>query len=333
MQDVSPDLFLDAVFGYQQTTALLAALELGLFTAIGEGATTSAALAERVGTAERGARILADYLAIRGFLTKSDGTYALTPSSAAFLDKRSPAYMGSVTEFLASPELRSLAFEDPAAVVRAGGSIGLANIATNNPVWIKFARAMVPFVAPSAHAIAALLVAAPSPPRKILDIAAGHGLYGISIASAIPGAQVTAVDWAGVLEVATENAAQAGVVDRFHTLAGSAFEVDWGSGYDLILLPNFLHHFDKDTCIQLLEKVRRSLAEGGRAMAVEFVPNPDRVTPPRPAAFALIMLFTTPRGDAYTEEELEAMGRQAGFQGIASTPLPPGPHTLIEFLV
>jgi hypothetical protein len=333
MEDISPELFVDAVTSYQKTAAILAALDLGLFTAIAEGANTSTTLGERVGAAERGVRILADFLTILGFMTKTDGVYALTPSSAAFLDQRSPAYMGSVSNFLASPELRELSFADPAGVVRAGGSIGLGNIAADNPVWIKFAQAMVPFVGKTAQSVAARVAASPSPPRNVLDIAAGHGMFGISILAAVPGAIVTALDWAGVLAVASANAQRLGVADRFHRIVGSAFEADWGSGYDLVLLPNFLHHFDPDTCVALLEKARNALAPEGRLLVVEFVPSPDRVSPPAAAKFSLTMLFTTPHGDAYTEAELDAMGRQAGFSGILTSPLPPGQQTLIEFFV
>src|SRR5207253_3604413 len=94
---------------------------------------------------------------------------------------------------------------------------------------------------------------------KILDIAAGHGLYGLAFAKRNPKAEVTAVDWANVLEVAKENAQAAGVSDRYHTRAGSAFDVDYGNGYDLVLLTNFLHHFDPPTCEMLLRKVRSAL--------------------------------------------------------------------------
>lgn len=333
MDDVSPELFIDTVRSYQKTAAIVAALDLGLFTAIAEGASTSAALGERVGAAERGVRILADFLTVLGFTTKTDGAYKLTPSSALFLDRRSPAYMGSVPDFLAGRELRELMFEDPAGVVRAGGSIGLANIAPDNPVWVKFAQAMMPLVSGTAQTIAARVAASPSHPRKVLDIAAGHGMFGISILTAVPGASVTALDWAGVLAVASANAERLGVADRFRTIAGSAFEVDWGSGYDLILLPNFLHHFDPDTCAELLKKARAAMAPEGRVMVIEFVPNADRISPPAPAMFSLTMLFTTPRGDAYTAAELDAMGRRAGFRGIASSPLQPAEQTLIEFFV
>jgi CheY-like chemotaxis protein len=121
------------------------------------------------------------------------------------------------------------------------------------------------------------------------------------------------------------------VVDRYRTVPGSAFEVDWGSGYDLVLLTNFLHHFDQETCVGLLERARRSLGEGGRVLAVEFVPNEDRVSPPFPAMFAVMMLGSTPSGDAYAAREFEEMGRAAGFARIRVDPLPPSPQSLVTF--
>jgi hypothetical protein len=135
MPDSTPDLFFDAVNSYHKTAAMMAAIDLGLFTAIAEGADTPAALAAKVGATERGARILADCLTIQGFLTKAEGVYALTPSSATFLDERSPAYLGSAKDFLASPEFLAMVFADPAAVVRSGGSLGLGNIGPDNPIW------------------------------------------------------------------------------------------------------------------------------------------------------------------------------------------------------
>src|SRR5688500_15332922 len=101
----SPMLFLQTVNAFQRSAALKAAIELDLFTAIAEGKQTPADLAGRCAASERGVRILADYLVAAGFVTKTDGRYALTPDSAAFLDRRSPAYMGGVTEFMLSPQI------------------------------------------------------------------------------------------------------------------------------------------------------------------------------------------------------------------------------------
>jgi hypothetical protein len=329
--EVSPALFIDAVQAFQKTAAIRAAVELDLFTAIAAGAGSADAIAGKAGASPRGVRILCDFLTAHGFLTKAGDSYGLTPSSQVFLDRRSPAYMGGIVRFLAGPENLGLVLDDPGAYVRNGGSPGLANMAPDNPVWVKFAEAMVPFIAPVAEGVARQVAAWTDPPRKVLDIAAGHGLFGIAIGKAVPGATVVAVDWENVLAVAQRNAAAAKVAERYRTLPGSAFDVDWGTGYDLVLLPNFLHHFDQETCAGLLRKARASLAPGGRTVAIEFVPNPDRVSPPMPATFAFLMLATTPKGDAYTEADLALMARAAGYRGVTVTPLPPSPQSLVAF--
>jgi 2-polyprenyl-3-methyl-5-hydroxy-6-metoxy-1,4-benzoquinol methylase len=170
-------------------------------------------------------------------------------------------------------------------------------------------------------------------PRKVLDIAAGHGLFGIEIANVISDASVMAIDWANVLEVARRNADLAGLADRYKTTSGNAFEVDWGNNYDLILLPNILHHFDQDGCVHLLGKAKDSLSIDGSVFLIDIIPNPDRVSPPEQAAFALFMLATTPKGDAYTCAEFETMARTAELTLVDSMQLLPTPQTLLEFKI
>lgn len=328
---ISPALFLDAVLGFQKTAAMQAALTLDLFTVLTEEGGALERVASRVKAAPRGVRILCDYLTVQGFLLKQGERYVPTDSTAVFLTRGSPAYMGSVAEFLAAPQMLALWLEDPVACVRQGGSAGLGNLAPDHPVWVTFARAMVPMMMPLAQALARQVAAWPTPPRRVLDVAAGHGVFGIEVARAVPGAQVTALDWRAVLEVAQENARAAGVAARYRTLAGSAFDVDWGQGHDLVLLTNFLHHFDRETCVGLLRRTRSALAPGGRALAVDFVPNEDRVSPPFPAAFAFMMLGATPRGDVYTAREFAELGREAGFREVRVEPLLPSPESLIAF--
>jgi hypothetical protein len=319
----TPALLFDTINAHQRTEAIKAAIELSLFTAIAKGDTSAKAISLTCGASERGTRILCDYLVIIGFLTKQDVNYGLTPDSAMFLDQNSPAYMGTVIEFMLSPMLTDN-FKDLTAVVKKGGSISEeGTIAPDHPVWVKFARAMAPMMALPSQLLAPLVDPNANEKLKILDIAAGHGLYGLAFAKRNPQAEVTAVDWVNVLGVAKENAQAAGVLDRYHTLPGSAFDVDYGTGYDIVLLTNFLHHFDPQTCEALLRKVHAALADGGRAVTLEFVPNPDRVSPPQAAAFSLMMLGGTPGGDAYTFAELETMFRNAGFAHSEWRELPP----------
>jgi hypothetical protein len=152
--DVSPALVVEGMFAYRKTAALKAAIELDLFTTIGGERRTTKSVAAESGYAERGLRILFDFLVVAGFLTKIGEEYALTPSSQVFLDRRSPAYMGAAIDFLASPEMLSLFLDDPSACVRNGGAVGLANVAPDNPVWVRFARAMGAFTGGSAQALA-----------------------------------------------------------------------------------------------------------------------------------------------------------------------------------
>jgi ubiquinone/menaquinone biosynthesis C-methylase UbiE len=322
----SPELIFDTLNAYQRTAALRGAIELDLFTAIGEGAATAADLAGKLKVPERGARILCDYLVVIGLLTKQGSRYGLTPDTAIFLDRRSPACIGSAVRFLNAPEFTSY-FRDIAAVVRKGGAVLNAEgtMAPEDPVWVEFARAMGPMMTIAAEFIADLVGAVSG---KVLDIAAGHGLFGIAIAKRNPDARIVALDWPAVVEVASENAQKAGVADRHTTIPGSAFDADYGSGYDVVLLTNFLHHFDPPTCEKLLRKVHAALKPGGKAVTLEFVPNEDRVSPPAAAAFSLMMLGTTTAGDAYTFSEFDRMFRNAGFSGSQAHALP-GPEKVI----
>ena len=197
-----------------------------------------------------------------------------------------------------------------------------------NPIWVDFARYMAPMSAVGASALAGV-VATPGASQKVLDIAAGPGAYGIAIARINPQAEIYGQDWENVLEVSVEAARTAGVADRYHTIPGSAFDADLGTGYDLVLLPNFLHHFDHPTNVTLLKRVRAALKPGGRVATVEFVPNEDRVTPPMQASFSMMMLGSTAGGDAYTFNELAAMFRDAGFSRSTPQELTPSPQTLV----
>ena len=329
----SPALFFDTINAYQRSAALKAAIELNIFGAIASGAGSPAEIARECGVAERGARILSDYLTTIGFLAKTDGRYGLTLDSAAFLDPRSPAYMGSAVRFLNSEELTSNFTRDLAAIVQKGGTLsGEGVMEPDNPIWVEFARSMAPLMMVPSQLIAGLVNAAAEERWKVLDIAAGHGLFGIAIAQRNPNARIMAVDWPSVLGVARENASAAGVTGRYSTIEGSAFEVDLGTGYDLVLLTNFLHHFDAATNEKLLRKVYAALKPGGRVATLEFVPNDDRVSPPVEAQFSLMMLGATASGDAYTFAELDRMFRNAGFSRSELHEIPPSiQHVVMSY--
>jgi len=329
--EASPGMVFDTLTAYQRTAALRTAIELDLFRALGEGPGNVASLAARCGASERGIRILCDFLTVVGLIAKEGEVYRHTPTSAMFLDPISPTCLGATARFLSNPALTE-PFNRLTEVVRNGRTVlqGEGTVEPENPVWVEFAHSMAPMMAPMAGPLGAIVLSERSGPIRVLDIAAGHGLFGIEIARQNPESRIVALDWAPVLNVARENARRAGVADRFETKPGSAFDVDYGGPYDVILLTNFLHHFDQPTCVALLKKIWNALAPHGLVAALEFVPNEDRVSPPMQAAFSLTMLATTVCGDAYTFSELERMYAEAGFGDVRGHPVPTGPHTVVS---
>ena len=263
-------------------------------------------------------------------MIKETERYALTQESAIFLNRHSPACLASMAGFLGSPWHKKN-FEALTEAVRKGGTASAIgdNTKPNDDVWINFARSMAPLTIRPAEFIAGLTGAAEGKPCKVLDIAAGHGMYGVTVARRNPQAQIVALDWPSVLEVAQENAKKFGVADRYTTRPGSAFEAEFGTGYDFVLLTNIFHHFDEATCEKLMRRVHAALKPSGKAVTLEFVPNEDRVTPPTSASFSLVMLAGTDSGDAYTFSQYEKMFGNAGFVKTTQHAVPDSPQQLL----
>jgi len=328
-----PDLtkIFDAMNAYQVSMAMKGALELEVFTHIDDGADTAEEIARRSGATAKGIRVACDFLTIHGHITKNAGRYGLPLNSKVFLSKRSPAYVGAAVNFL-NHEWTVRNFAEVRGAMLRGGATEHGTIAENaindESLWVEFARSMAGITGAVAG-VAAAAIQQSGPAKAVLDISAGHGLFGINVARLNPDARVVGCDSPAVLAVAKENADLAGVGERYHLLPGSAFEVNFGTGYDLVMMPNFLHHFDFDTNVELLKKVRAALVADGRVAIVEFIPNEDRVSPPAAAAFSFMMLCAVPNGDAYPYSELSAMLTAAGFRDASMQELPPTPERLV----
>jgi SAM-dependent methyltransferase len=326
MPEPNPTLVWGTITAYHRCFALQAGVDLGVFDALGNGPQKASELASQAGVAERGMRILCDYLTVHGLIEKSDGVYSHTPTSAAFLDSRSPASMAPTLPFLIN-----------AKILRASSlmteTIRQNRTALEEPLageevkeWVTFARTMQPMMGAAAEFIAGVVLEGGTP-SKVLDVAASHGLFGFAVARAAPGCEIVALDFPSVLEVTAENARAAGI--PITLLPGSAFTADLGSGYDAVLVTNLFHHFSPEDNIALMKRFRAALRPGGRMFNLEMVPNEDRVSPPGPAAFSMMMLTNTPAGDAYTKSEYDQMLDASGFGAREMMDVPMSPQRLI----
>ena len=129
-------------------------------------------------------------------------------------------------------------------------------------------------------------------------------------------------NWAPVLEVAREHAREQGMEARTEFLEGDARSVDLGGPYDLVLVTQFLHHFPREACLDVLCRLRAAMAPGGKLAVVEFTVDEDRVSPPPAARFSLVLLATTAGGDGFTAAELESLVTEAGFGEVEVARIP-----------
>ena len=310
MSEPNPTLIWDTITAHQRSAALKAGVELGVFDSLGDGPLAAAELASRAGVAERGMRILCDFLTVHGLIAKTDGRYSHTATSAVFLDSRSPSSMAPTLPFLMNDKIMRSA-RLLTETIRQNRTILEEPLAGDETAeWVTFARVMQPMMAAAAEFVAAETVRGGTP-AKVLDVAASHGLFGIAVARLAPRCEIVALDYPSVLEVTAENSRAAGV--SITLLPGSAFTADLGAGYDAVLVTNLFHHFSAGDNIALMKRFRAALRPGGRMLTLEFVPNEDRISPHAPASFSLMMLTNTPSGDAYTMAEYGQMLDAAGF--------------------
>ena len=326
MSEPNPGLVWDTMTAHHRSAALKAGIELGLFNALGDGPQTAAALAQRAGVPERGMRILCDFLTIHGLVAKSDNLYQHTPTSAVFLDEKSPASMAPTLPFMMNSKIM-------AASTVLTETIRLGHTALDEPLageevveWVTFARSMHPMMSAAAEFIADKVMAAGTP-VKVLDVAASHGLFGIAIAKRVPSCEIVALDFSSILEVTLENARAADVT--LTPLPGSAFTADLGTGYDAILVTNLFHHFSIEDNTSLMKRFRAALRPGGQMITLEMIPNADRISPPAAASFSMMMLCNTPLGDAFTMDEYNHMLDASGFGPREVMDVPMSPQQLL----
>ncbi|MEX0447828.1 class I SAM-dependent methyltransferase [Xenorhabdus sp. SGI246] len=326
----SSSVFYDTVNSFYKTSAVRTALELDIFSIIGEDGKTIKQIAESCQASERGVRILCNYLVSIDFMCIEGNRFFLNREMSLHLNRKSPYYLGGTTKFLLSEYIID-SFKHLTEVIRTG-ELPIENegiVAPNQPQWVEFARAMEPMMLLPSLLLADIADYQSNKPINVLDLAAGHGQFGIAMAQRNPNTHVTFLDWKDVLGVARENAQKAGVEERTSYIPGNAFTVDFGKNYDIILMTNFLHHFDKNDCVTIMKKAYNALNDNGRVLIFEIIDGKEKQAQKLAATFSMLMLATTPNGEVYNEKELKNISFEAGFVQAELHEIPPAVEKVI----
>jgi 2-polyprenyl-3-methyl-5-hydroxy-6-metoxy-1,4-benzoquinol methylase len=296
--------------GYRAASTILAAVELGIFKALADGAMSSDGLAARLQCSPRGLRLLLDTLTGLDLLCLEGDRYSLHGLADEFLRPDCPGYMGDIIEHNVAMMKK---WANLAEVVRTGKPhqreqirspqelrafiMGMQNIA------VKSAKQMVEFLDLGGV-------------RRILDVGGGPGTYLHTLLHHLPDATGSVLDLPEVIEIAREQTEKEGLSDRVDFIAGDMFEVDCGGPWDLVVLSNIIHSWDEKDNSTLVSRLSASLSNGGLLVVKDFFLDENRTTPLDASLFSLNMLVGTDSGRSYSWHECESWLSTSGLKLI-----------------
>jgi len=315
-----PDRLEQMIRGYMPSRCILTALELDVFTAVREGA-TAAQMGSRISANPRATETLLNALVSLGLLSKSADIYKNTAESARFFRHGSNDSHRDGLLHTASLWHKWSNLTDS---VRTGTRLPSNH---EQSEWtLNFIAAMQRNAKDRAPQVVRAL--GTDGVRRILDLGGGSGAYSIAFAKASSDVTCDIVDLPEVVPLCSRYVDEAGVSGQVSIRPGDMFEADLGTGYDIVMLNAICHMFSEDQNLELIGRVRKALAPGGRLVVQDFLLNPEKTGPQQATLFSLNMLVSTENGASYSEAEFTRWLETAGFEQVSRINLA-GPGALI----
>ena len=328
-KQITPERLMELSFAYAPPLIISAAAANKVFDALENCAKTAEEVAKKTGASPRALSILMNALVGLDLLKKDrQGRYSLTPESAAFLVSNKPGthagFFGTIAPQLISRWLRLT------DIVREGRPAVAVNQETEGTEFFsQLVENIIPMSYPAAQKLGDhLKIAKTKDQIRVLDLAAGSGIWGIALAQKSPRVRVSAVDWAGMIPTTKRITKKYGVRDRFNFVEGDLLQADFGNGYDIAILGHILHSEGEDRSRKLLKKTFRALKSGGVIAIAEWLVNDERTEPTHGLMFAVQMLVNTERGDTFSFNEIGSWLQDSGFKNVRKVEAP-GPSPLV----
>jgi ubiquinone/menaquinone biosynthesis C-methylase UbiE len=323
---VTPERIMQFAWGYVPPLVLEAAVRHRVFDVLDSGAKTLAQVQKETGASERGLTAVMHALVGMGFLAKDkQGLFSLTPESSTFLVSTKPSFQGGLLRHGSEQLIPKWLHLNE--IVETGRPVAAVNLEeAGGDFFQRFVVDIFPLSYPAAQALSQHLSA--DTVTRVLDLAAGSGVWSIALAQGSEKATVTVVDWPEVIPITRKTVSKFGLGERYSYVAGDLLQADFGSGHTVATLGHILHSEGRDRSRELLKKTFKALAPGGTIAVAEFLVNEDRTGPLNGLFFAVNMLVNTDTGDTYSFEEISSWLKEAGFTNPRTLDAP-GPSPLI----
>ena len=314
-EELSPRPLMRILGDFANSQILDAAIEYDFFTLINKGFRSAEEIAREAGTDARATRIVLDSLPALSLIEKRDGKYDLTPTAEVFLVKGKPSYCGDFRHV-------ALALWDGMAHLKDSLKTGkpLSRLDTNAElqVWEKLVLGIIVIAEPAAKALCDILkIGSERKGMRVLDIAGGSSIFGMTIVTRDPSAQVTQLDWPNVNAVAKKANKERGLKGKIRFIDGEHHTAKIESNhYDLVLASNFCRFESPKGNQELFAKAYSALKPGGIFMVNDFVPNEERTEPTFALRFSVYTLTHTPEGECWTLSQYSDWLKKAGFNSI-----------------
>lgn len=302
---------------FANSQILDASIEYDFFTLIHKGFRTAEEVAREAGTAPRATRIVLDSLVALALVEKREGRYYLPPISETFLVRGKPSYMGDFRHVaLALWEGMAHLKES----LKTGKPFSRMDTGAELQVWEKLVLGIIPIAEPVARASCEILgIGVERKGLRVLDIAGGSSIFGMTILSRDPSAQVTQLDWPNVNAVAKKLNRERGLEGKIRFIDGEFRSAGMEPNhYDLVIASNFCRFESREGNQELFVRAHSALKAGGTFIINDFLPNEERTGPPFALRFSVYTLTHTPEGECWTLSQYSEWLKAAGFTSIST---------------
>lgn len=310
------DEFRDAISAYRLPRVLLAALELDLFTTVGDRSWTVADLSKELKVSERGLSILCRNLAAAGVLQKKGPIYKNSRLGATALNANHRTYRGGYLSLIRTHWADWVRLLES---VRSGRPID-HDIPDDPDYRRQFTWAMHHRTIEIAPAIAAQVRLGRA--RTLLDLGGGPGTYAMAFLEKNPTLRATVCDREAALGVAKEIAGTHRAGRRLSYLPLDFSKEPIPGTYDVIWYSNVLHIYSREENQAIFRRAFAALTPGGRFIIQDaFLHDREGLHPAEASLFAVSMLLFTEKGNTYSVSETATWLKAAGFMGVKILPI------------